>query len=158
VKRLFQGLVFAVLVAFAAQVQPAAATTIDPNPTANFHIGNNFKTPTLFELFTDAYAFTLTKLATLSLNMNVFNGSTAFSLKDGANHNVSSLSNLAAGDYTLSIIVSSNGGGLDTFYGGTADFVAAAATPIPGTLLLLTTALGGLGFAGFRQRRRGAAA
>jgi hypothetical protein len=59
-----------------------------------------------------------------------------------------SLAHLAAGTYFLKISGS-------TWFGSYATKVTAniAATPIPASLLMLGTALGGLGFAGYRRRK-----
>jgi hypothetical protein len=63
------------------------------------------------------------------------------------------LTSLAAGTYYLRLFGVSQDGSVGAFSGLLSATSAVAATPIPAALLLFITALGGLGFAGWRRKQ-----
>jgi hypothetical protein len=129
-----------------------------------FGVGGLFNSPTGAGLF-DEYQFSLSAPATnsnliiqyaytglaaqfiLSDNLGNLYSATPISLGGGGFQ--VTFANLAAGlTYFLDFAGHVNAG--FSFYGGSAQL---AATPIPAALLLFVSALGGLGFAGYRRRK-----
>ena len=154
-KRFLQGLLVAGLIVLGLHTPSARASTItvNPNPTDSFNIGNTFSSPSL--PVDDTYKFVLTKAATVDGIVNQYKTDLQFALFDDHNATVSFASTLHAGiDYVLHLTGNTTADPLGPYlYGGKMTFTAAvAATPLPPTLLLFVSALGGLGCMGFRRR------
>ena len=163
VKRLMMALVGTVL-AFAGMQVSAQASTIDLGAVQDATVGQLIGLPIppahVNDAFTDTVKFTLNteSVVTVTLVNQVFGAfnigsflasSGSFTLTQGPAGTFTYSGLLAAADYLISVsgnVLGSDGG----LYKIT---VAAATTPIPGALLLFGTALGGMGFVGFRRRR-----
>jgi hypothetical protein len=170
VKRFLMALVFAALALTGAQVSAKAATIDlgDVTDTSHDAFGGALGLPLPPTVISDDVKFTLTAAASVSGQIENFDvhfgpfallGISSFTatflgnpltLASDGSFSIAGL--LAAGDYLIHISGVTSG-----FFGGAYHVEIAAATPIPGALLLFVTAIGGL--AGFtRLRRRGSAA
>jgi hypothetical protein len=170
VKRFMLALVFAVMAIAATQVSAKAATIDlgDVTDSSNDGFGGALGFFQPATAIADDIKFTLTAAALVSGTINnidvhfgpftllgisgftaSFNGTPLTLAPDGS---FSIAGMLAAGDYLIHIVGTTSG-----FFGGAYYAQVAAATPIPGALLLFVTAIGGM--AGFTSlRRRGSAA
>jgi hypothetical protein len=160
-KRILQTLLVAALIAFGSQIHAASASTITlfPNPTDgvdSFDVGKTglHHSSSGFDI---VYQFTLNKAATLVDFVSDGKNLTSLSIKifDSSNTEVVLTSLLNAGSLYTFHVLGNVLAGKTGFFAGTATFAEA---PIPPALLLFGTALGGLGFAGWRRKQAGAAA
>jgi hypothetical protein len=166
----FLTLIAAGVIAVALWQKPAAATTVDLgelNAGSPSSIGNSFGDTATVKSFSDEYLFTLQTASDVTLSLvtggtQILLNIVALSSDDGTTLQsytpsvqtigsavVYSFAGLLTGkQYFLDI-----GGkykGLFNQYGG--QLSAAATTPVPPALLLFVTAIGGLGFMGYRRK------
>jgi hypothetical protein len=147
-KRILFGLVAAAIVAFGLNLSSASASTINVTPPDSFHVGNLFVAP---QGFNDEYQFILSAnadMTTVATDLAQSNIALSLAISDPSNNLVSFTNLLANVLYTLH--VAGFAGNLGA-YGGDINF-AAAVTPIPASLLLFVSSLGGLGALGYRRR------
>jgi hypothetical protein len=152
-----------VLLAVAGSQVSAQATTLDLGDVTN-NSGSpaaQSSGPSLPGVVDYDITFSLSTLSNVSVSLTNFNlvpaifnitgfsaTSTDFTLVGGAGGPFSFAGILVAGDYLIHVTGNATG-----THGGLFDtLVTAAATPIPGALLLFMTAIGGMGFLGMRRR------
>jgi hypothetical protein len=180
-KRLSRGImpwVIALAVSLAAFMSEAKATTIAIGPFSsasglivlNNGVGNNLT------FSSDTYSFSLTDTANVSGNFNFYTSDPHYwmdidvastagnlvhttALSDHIDWSIPAFVagtpglfslDLTPGDYVLTLT-----GGFGPYTGALALAAATAVTPIPAALPLFASALGGLGFVGWRRRKRG---
>jgi hypothetical protein len=161
-------LIAGAILAIGLAKMPAQAATIhlDPSPTDS---GSFFQFEqhhgSIFSLsnFTDSsLKFTLSDAADVTLNLAGLGiQGLKFSLNGGAFTSVAGNILLSGGSFDLGNLVASTSAYVITFKGKVSLFsgslfgsvVAVAATPIPPALLMFLTALGGLGFVGWRRHQ-----
>lgn len=158
-KRLMMALV-GVLLAVAGSQVSAQATTLDLGDVTN-STSDQFSGPAAPGAVAYDITFSLSTLSSVTVNLANFNlvpatfnitgfsaTSPDFTLVGGVGGPFSFAGILAAGNYLIQVVGTATGS-----HGGLWETtVAAAATPIPGALLLFMTAIGGMGFLGLRRR------
>ena len=158
-KRLMMALV-GVLLAVAGSQVSAQATTLDLGDVTNSSAAQS-SGPASPGVVDYDVTFSLSTMSSVSVsltnfilfpatfNISSFSATSSdFTLVGGAGGPFSFAGILVAGDYLIHVTgnaIGTHGGFFDTV-------VTASATPIPGALLLFMTAIGGMGFLGFRKR------
>jgi hypothetical protein len=149
---------------------PASAATVDLgtlNAGTTKSIGNNFGNTSTLKSFSDEYLFTLQTATNLTFSLitggtQILLNVVALSSDDGTTlesytPSVTTIGSATIYSYAGLLVgkqyfldLAGKYRGLFNQYGGQ---IAVAATPIPPALLLFVTAIGGLGFLGYRRKR-----
>ncbi|HEY4089535.1 MAG TPA: hypothetical protein VGM43_26595 [Bryobacteraceae bacterium] len=157
------------VVAMALWQKPAAATTVDLgnlNIGSTSSIGNSFGNTATVKSFSDQYLFTLQSSSNVTLSLVTGGTQLLLNIVELSSDDGTTLESYtptvqtigSAVIYSFASLLTGKqyfldlGGkykGLFNQYGGQ---ISVAATPIPPALLLFVTALGGLGFVGYRRK------